>query len=169
MAIVKSFGLVRQNMPTYTNCTLGQDYQARYWVEPVWQMHDHVRITRDDWYGDRCIGSHGSVHILDQQWAISVSWGDGVAIRRIKDDGTFTRVYGNTYGNGYNHHSSLAVHEASGLCFISQHNTSRMGVLDLSEWIANGKPDDGSGIVKGIESGFFNKRKSSRQSRMSIP
>lgn len=150
MAIVSTFPVIRQNMPTYDNCTLGSDYQSRYWVEPVWQLNDHGRITRDDWNGDRCIGTLGSVHILDKQWMISVSWGDGVAIRRINDNGTITRVWSSSNGNGYNHHCSLAVNEELGLCIISQYNTSRMGVLDISAWIAAGKPDDGAGIVHHI-------------------
>lgn len=148
MAIAKILPLTRQNMSSYTNCTLGSDTKGNYWVEPTWQLNDSVRITRDDWNGDRCIGTKGSVYILDQQWAITVSWGDGVAIRRINDNGSITRVFGVSNGNGYNHHNSLAVHEGLGLIFVSQYNTSRMGVIDISAWIAAGKPDNGTGIVK---------------------
>ena len=146
--MVKNLPLTRHNMDSYSQCTLGADYISQYWVEPVWQMNDSdSRVTRDDWHGDRCIGSHGSVHILDQQWILSVSWGDGFAIRRINDDGTITRVSSDTHPNGYNHNTSLAYHPGTRQAVVSQYNTSRVGVIDLGPWIDAGKPDDGAGIT----------------------
>lgn len=149
MGIVNSMSLIRQNVPTYAECTLGSTYQGKYWVEPVFQANDsETRVHRHDWYGDRCIGSLGSVHVFQQQWLFTVSWGDGFAIRRINDNGNWTGVYGVTYGNGYNHHNSLAVHDTLHIAIVTQYNTPRVGVIDFSQWVANGMPDDGSGIVQ---------------------
>lgn len=135
-------------MPTYSDTTLGAGYSGEHWIEPVWKMNDSDggRTAADNWNGDRCIGTLGSVHILDQEWILSVSWGDGFAIRRINDDGTITRVSSDSSPNGYNHNSALAYHPGTRQAFISQYNTSRMGVVELGDWIDAGKPDDGAGI-----------------------
>mgnify|MGYP003324968301 CR=1 FL=1 len=136
-------------MPTYSDCTLGTNYGGQFWVEPVFQANDsETRVSRYGWYGDACIGSLGSVHVFQQQWLFSVGWGDGFSIRRINDDGSWTPIYGNTYGNGYNHHNSLAVNEDLCIAIVGQYNTPRVGVIDFSQWVANGMPNDGAGIVK---------------------
>lgn len=149
MSAVSLYSLDRNNISTWNDATIGVNYGGAHWLEPVFQMNDSESlVTTDDWYGDRCIGSFGSVEILDQQWIMSVSWGDGFAIRRINDDGTITRVYGVGDGNGYNHHTGLAYHPGTRQIFVCQYNTSRMGVIDIGAWIDAGKPDDGSGITR---------------------
>ena len=149
MATVSTLHLDRYNIATWNDATIGTNYAGDWWLEPVFQMNDSDSlVTTDDWYGDRCIGSQGSVHILDQQWILSVSWGDGFAIRRINDNGTITRVYGVSNGNGYNHHTGLVYHPGTRQVFINQYNTPRMGVVDLGAWIDAGKPDNGAGITQ---------------------
>ena len=149
MASVSTLNLDRYNIATWNDATIGTSYIGDWWLEPVFQMNDSESLVgTDDWYGDRCIGTAGSVFILDQQWILSVSWGDGFAIRRINDNGTITRVYGVTYGNGYNHHCGIAYHPGTRQAIITQYNTPRLGVVDLGAWIDAGKPDNGAGITQ---------------------
>lgn len=149
MSVLKIIPLTRHNIHSYSNITIGTDNIGTNWCETVRQMNDNDSlVTIDDWYGDRCIGSLGSVYIYQQQWIFSCSWGDGFAIRKINDDGSITRVYGVSHGNGYNHHTGIAVHEGTGKVFVNQYNTPRMGIIDIQPWIDAGHPDDGSGITQ---------------------
>ena len=147
--LTNNVSLNRFNIQSYSDITIGSGFTGMNWVETVFQMNDsESRVSTDSWYGDASIGSLDCTVIIDKQWILSVGWGDGIALRRINDNGTITRVWGSDYGNGYNHHSALAFHKPTMTAYICQYNTPRMGVLDLSAWDAAGRPDNGSGIVK---------------------
>lgn len=87
--------------------------------------------------GERCIGGHNSYDI-DGDILITVGWGDGIAVRRLNNDGTMTKLYHDNYGlwrdtgSTYNHMQSVAMAKGCNKAAVTSYNVYGYSIIDYS-------------------------------------
>lgn len=87
--------------------------------------------------GDRVIGFHNGYDI-DGDILITVGWGDGIAVRRLNNDGSMTKLYHDTNGlwrdTGltYNHITSVAMAKGCNKAAVMSYNVYGYSIIDYS-------------------------------------
>jgi hypothetical protein len=85
--------------------------------------------------GERCIGFHNSYDI-DGDILMTCGWGDGVAFRRLNNDGTMTKLYHDNNalwrdtGSTYNHMQSVAMAKSAGKAVVMSYNVYGYSIFD---------------------------------------
>ena len=88
--------------------------------------------------GDRVIGFPGAFDVHDDL-LITVGWGDGLAIRRLNNDGTLTRLFYQSNPlfrdttSTYTNMNSMAIHKGSSQIVLSTHNVNGYSMVDYSD------------------------------------
>ena len=87
--------------------------------------------------GDRVLGF--GQYGVDGDLLITCGWGDGVAIRRLNNDGSMTKLwhdnnamFRDTTGT-YNHMHSMDIHKGSSQIHVSGHNVNGYSMIDYSD------------------------------------
>lgn len=116
-------------------------YLGQRCIVPAWKRGLSNAIVRsgsgDYDGGDRVIGL--GAYGVDGDLLLTTGWGDGFAIRRLNNDGTFTRLYHNTNAlyrdttSTYNHINSMAFHAPSSQVCLTTHNVNGYSMLDYSD------------------------------------
>ncbi len=87
--------------------------------------------------GDRVIGFHNGYDI-DGDILISVGWGDGIAVRRLNNDGSMTKLYHDNNGlwrdttSTYNHMQSVAMAKGCNKAVVMSYNVYGYSIIDYS-------------------------------------
>ena len=87
--------------------------------------------------GERVIGFPNGFEI-DEDLIISTGWGDGVAVRRLNDDGTLTKLFHDTNflyrdtGSTYNHMQSIALDKINKIGVNMTYNVDGYTTFDYS-------------------------------------
>ena len=87
--------------------------------------------------GDRVIGFHNGYDI-DGDILISVGWGDGIAVRRLNNDGSMTKLYHDNNGlwrdtsSTYNHMQSVAMAKGCKKAVVMSYNVYGYSIIDYS-------------------------------------
>lgn len=123
----------------------------KIWMESVSVVSIGLTVKyRDDNYyrtfsavsdkpiGKSCVGIDGNL-------IISSSWGEGVGINRINNDGTWTALYSDYSPTNTNYQTNFALHTGLNIFFSSRHNTSDIAKYDYSDLKTGG-----TGVVKTI-------------------
>ena len=85
--------------------------------------------------GDRVIGFHNAYDI-DGDILMTAGWGDGVAFRRLNNDGSMTKLYHDTQalwrdtGSTYNHMQSVAMAKSAGKAVVMSYNVYGYSIFD---------------------------------------
>ncbi|MDP5273679.1 hypothetical protein [Chengkuizengella axinellae] len=88
-------------------------------------------------YGDAVI-SQGGI-IIDEQFILSVGWGDGFAIKKIANDGTIAQLfYDYKPMNDYAYYNSIAVDKERSIAYIGNHANDNIAKYDYSDLKAGG-------------------------------
>lgn len=111
------------------------EYMFRFALGLHFVMDDANEVnTAGGWYGDACI-SEGSFRIHNDL-ILSVGWGDGFAIRRVNNDGTFTNIYyDNSPANSYHNYQSLAIDKTRKIAYVGNHVYNNLTLYDYSQCI----------------------------------
>ena len=87
--------------------------------------------------GDRVIGFHNGYDI-DGDIIITVGWGDGIAVRRLNNDGSMTKLYHDNQGlwrdtsSTYNHMQSVAMAKGCNKAVVMSYNVYGYSIIDYS-------------------------------------
>ena len=87
--------------------------------------------------GDRLIGF--GQYGVDGDLLITCGWGDGVAIRRLNNDGSMTKLWHDNNAlfrdttSTYNHMHSMDIHKGSSQIHVSSHNVDGYSMIDYSD------------------------------------
>ena len=87
--------------------------------------------------GDRVIGFHNAYDI-DGDILITVGWGDGIAVRRLNNDGSMTKLYHDNQGlwrdtgSTYNHMQSVAMAKGCNKAVVMSYNVYGYSIIDYS-------------------------------------
>jgi hypothetical protein len=85
--------------------------------------------------GDRVIGFHNGYDI-DGDILMTAGWGDGVAFRRLNNDGSMTKLYHDNYAlyrdttSTYNHMQSVAMAKSAGKAVVMSYNVYGYSIFD---------------------------------------
>ncbi len=85
--------------------------------------------------GDRVIGFHNAYDV-DGDILMTAGWGDGVAFRRLNNDGSMTRLYHDNNalwrdtGSTYNHMQSVAMAKSAGKAVVMSYNVYGYSIFD---------------------------------------
>ena len=87
--------------------------------------------------GERVIGFHNAYDI-DGDILITVGWGDGIAVRRLNNDGSMTKLYHDSNGlwrdtgSTYNHITSVAMAKGCNKAAVMSYNVYGYSIIDYS-------------------------------------
>ena len=140
MSTVKFQTLARDQVTSITGAIFG-DYLGQHALVPQFKR-GISNTTTDSGSGDydggeRVIG-YGN-YGTDGDLLITAGWGDGVAIRRLNNDGSMTKIWHDNNAMfrdttiTYNHINSLAIHKGSSQIHVSTHNVSGYSMIDYSD------------------------------------
>jgi len=115
-------------------------------ISLVWSLRDdnetHVSGT---WYGDSCMNPD-AIRIHDDI-ILSVGWGDGFAVRRILDNGTFENIYyDNTPIGSTTNYNSLAIDKTNKKAYVGYYGADGAARYDYSECLGG----DDSVVDEGV-------------------
>lgn len=137
--------LTRSNIQTIIGA-VANDYDGQRAVIPQWKrgMSNCIVNSSSGDYdgGDRVIG-YGSYEV-DGDILITTGWGDGIAFRRLNNDGTLTKLWHSDYGlyrdssSTYNHLHGVAIHKATSQAVFMTHNVNGHSWMDYSDLKAGG-------------------------------
>tara|TARA_B110000977_G_scaffold46823_1_gene63672 strand:- start:3880 stop:5658 length:1779 start_codon:yes stop_codon:yes gene_type:complete len=115
------------------------DYEGTHTLGPVQKggMSNAIINSGSGEYdgGDRCIGGHNSYDI-DGDILMTCGWGDGVAFRRLNNDGTMTKLYYDSQAlwrdttSTYNHLQSVAMAKNAGKAVVMSYNVYGYSIFD---------------------------------------
>lgn len=115
------------------------DYQGVHGIGPVQKGGSGNTIVNSGGGeydgGDRVIGGHNGYDI-DGDILITTGWGDGVAVRRLNNDGTLTKLYHDDNalwrdtGSTYNHLTSVAMAKDVGKAAVMSYNVYGYSIID---------------------------------------
>lgn len=138
MARFTSGQLDRHKVLSKEGCFL-TDYQGIHGLGPVQKGGSGNTIVNSGSGeydgGDRVIGGHNGYDI-DGDILITVGWGDGIAVRRLNNDGTFTLLYYDYNGLWrdttltYNHIQSVAMAKPVGKAAVMSYNVYGYSIID---------------------------------------
>ena len=117
------------------------EFEEQRCIVPAWKRglsNTIVNSGSGDYNGgDRVLSNRG--YFVDGDLLITCGWGDGVAIRRLNNDGTMTLLYSkvdalyrdttSTYANIH----SLAGHAPSSQVIVMSHNVDGYSIIDYSD------------------------------------
>lgn len=119
---------------------VANDYDGQRAIVPQWKRgmsNTVVQSSSGDYDGgDRVIG-YGSYEV-DGDILITTGWGDGIAYRRLNNDGTLTKLWHNDYGlyrdtaGTYNHLHGVAIHKETSQAVFMSHNVNGHSWMDYS-------------------------------------
>lgn len=137
--MIKTVELQRSNIQRIVGA-VANDYEEQRCIVPAWKrgVSNCVTSSSSGDYdgGDRVIG-YGSYEI-DGDILITTGWGDGIAYRRLNNDGTLTKLWHNNYGlyrdstSTYDHLHGVAVHKATSQAVFMTHNVNGHSWMDYS-------------------------------------
>lgn len=137
----------RSNIISITGANMA-DYRGQHAIVPVWKrgMSNQIAAYTDG--GERCIGFHNAYEV-DGDLLFTVGWGDGMAVRRLNNDGTMTRLFQeNNFlyrdtGSTYNHMQSIAIDKINKKGVVMSYNVYGYTTFDY-----RGCLDGGTDFVK---------------------
>lgn len=138
--MIKTSQLTRSNITNITGA-LKSDYEGQIALLPQWKrgMSNTLVSSGSGEYdgGDRCIGF--MAYEIDEDILVTTGWGDGIAFRRLNNDGTLTKLWHDNNGlyrdggRTYNHLHSCAIHKASSQAAFATHNINGYSLMDYSD------------------------------------
>lgn len=119
---------------------VANDYDGQRAVIPQWKrgMSNVTTSSGSGDYdgGDRVIGFMS--YEIDGDLLITTGWGDGIAYRRLNNDGTLTKLWHDNNGlyrdstSTYNHLHCIAIHKPSSQAVFMTHNVNGYSLMDYS-------------------------------------
>lgn len=137
----------RSNIISITGANMA-DYRGQHAIVPVWKRGMSNQIASYGDGGERCIGFHNAYEV-DGDLLFTVGWGDGMAVRRLNNDGTMTRLFQeNNFlyrdtGSTYNHMQSIAIDKINKKGVVMSYNVYGYTTFDY-----RGCLDGGTDFVK---------------------
>ena len=142
----KSTSLERANISSIVGCA-ANDYSGQVAIVPVTKRGisntTHSSSSGDYDGGDRSIGYCTSYEV-DGDLLFSVGWGDGMAVRRLNNDGSLTRLFhDNNFlwrdtSSTYNHMQSIAISKDSYKGVVMTYNVDGYTTFDYSGLLNGG-------------------------------
>ena len=142
----KSTTLERANIQSIVGCA-ANDYSGQVAIVPVTKRGmsnaTHNSSSGDYDGGERSIGYCTSYEV-DGDLLFSVGWGDGMAARRLNNDGTLTKLFhDNNFlwrdsGSTYNHLQSIAISKDSQKGVVMTYNVDGYTTFDYSGLLNGG-------------------------------
>ena len=133
--------LARSNIISITGA-IANDYGGQRCIVPAFKRGYSNTTTNSGSGeydgGERVIGYPGAYDVHDDL-LITVGWGDGAAIRRLNNDGSFTKIWHETNAlyrdtsSVYNHINSFAMHRGSKQFVLTTHNVNGYSMIDYSD------------------------------------
>lgn len=143
--MIKTAELTRGNITNIVGA-VANDYEGQRAIVPQWKrgMSNVTTSSSSGDYdgGDRVIGFMS--YEVDGDILITTGWGDGIAYRRLNDDGTLTKLWHENYGlyrddtNTYNHLHCVAIHKQTSQAAFMTHNVNGYSLMDYSDLKAGG-------------------------------
>jgi len=142
----KSTTLERANIQSIIGCA-ANDYSGQVAIVPVTKRGmsntTHSSSSGDYDGGDRSIGYCTSYEV-DGDLLFTVGWGDGMAVRRLNNDGSLTKLFHDTNflwrdsGSTYNHMQSIAISKDSHKGVVMTYNVDGYTTFDYSGLLNGG-------------------------------
>jgi hypothetical protein len=140
VSTIKTQRFARDQVTSITGAAFG-DYLGQHALVPVFKRgmsNTTVNSGSGDYDGgDRVIGF--GQYGVDGDLLITCGWGDGVAIRRLNNDGSMTKLWHDNNAmfrdttSTYNHMHSLDIHKGSSQIHVSSHNVNGYSMIDYSD------------------------------------
>jgi len=110
------------------------EFVWRTCISLEWTLRDDNETnTSGGWYGDSCMDDSIKIH---DDLILSVGWGDGFAVRRMLDNGTFENIYYDQYpANGDAYYSSITLDKVNKKAYVGNNRYDNLTVYDYSECI----------------------------------
>ena len=140
MSTVKFQTVARDQVTSITGAIFG-DYLGQHALVPQFKRgisNTTTNSSSGDYDGGERVIGYGSYGV-DGDLLITCGWGDGVAIRRLNNDGSMTKLWHDNnalFRNTtitYNHINSLAIHTGSSQIHVSTHNVDGYSMIDYSD------------------------------------
>ena len=142
----KSTTLERANIQSIIGCA-ANDYSGQVAIVPVTKRGisntTHSSSSGDYDGGDRSIGYCTSYEV-DGDLLFTVGWGDGMAVRRLNNDGSLTKLFHDDNflwrdsGSTYNHMQSIAISKDSHKGVVMTYNVDGYTTFDYSGLLNGG-------------------------------
>jgi hypothetical protein len=142
----KSTTLERANIQSIIGCA-ANDYSGQVAIVPVTKRGisntTHSSSSGDYDGGDRSMGYCTSYEV-DGDLLFTVGWGDGMAVRRLNNDGSLTKLFHDTNflwrdsGSTYNHMQSIAISKDSHKGVVMTYNVDGYTTFDYSGLLNGG-------------------------------
>lgn len=143
--MIKTVELARTNIQRIVGA-VANDYEGQRAIVPQWKrgMSNCIVNSGSGDYdgGDRVIGFMS--YEVDGDLLITTGWGDGIAYRRLNNDGTLTKLWHNNAGlyrdttSTYDHLHGVAIHKATSQAVFMSHNVNGYSLMDYSNLKAGG-------------------------------
>jgi hypothetical protein len=140
VSTIKTQALTRDQVSSITGAMMN-DYQGQQALVPQFKrgLSNTTTNSASGQYdgGDRVIGF--GQYGVDGDLLITAGWGDGVAIRRLNNDGSMTKLWHSNYPlfrdttSTYSQVNSMAIHKGSSQIHISTHNVNGYSMIDYSD------------------------------------
>ena len=140
MSVMKFQVLARDQVTSITGAIFG-DYQGQHALVPQFKrgLSNTTTDSSSGEYdgGDRVIGY--GCYGTDGDLLITAGWGDGVAIRRLNNDGSMTKIWHDNSAlfrdttSTYTNMNSMCIHKGSSQIHVSTHNVSGYSMIDYSD------------------------------------
>lgn len=137
--MIKTSELSRSNIQRIVGA-VANDYEGQRAIVPQWKrgMSNTIVNSGSNDYdgGDRVIGFMS--YEIDGDILITTGWGDGIAYRRLNNDGTLTKLWHDNNGlyrdgnRTYNHLHTIAIHKPSSQAVFMTHNVNGYSLMDYS-------------------------------------
>lgn len=115
-----------------TNCVIST-YGSNFYALPELQTNLSNYTSRRNGYGDSVMAYPDGFHI-DNEYIISVGWGDGFAVHSIADNGTISEVYYDLRpANSYQNYTSIAVNKTRKIAIVGNYVYDNLTKYDFSE------------------------------------
>lgn len=140
--MIKSKKLERGNIKNIVGA-VSNDYLGQIAIVPAWKRGMSNYVYRHGSYGDNVIG-FPSAYEVDGDLLFTVGWGDGFSVQRLNDDGTFTRIFGETYflyrdtTSVYHHMQSIAIDKVNKKGVAMTYNVDGYTTFDYSGCLNGG-------------------------------
>ena len=142
----KTVNLERADIQSIVGCAMN-DYSGQVAIVPVTKrgMSNTTVSSGSGEYdgGDRCIG-YSTSYEIDDDLLFTVGWGDGMAVRRLNNDGTMTRLFYDSQflwrdsSSTYNHMQSIAISKDSQKGVVMTYNVDGYTTFDYSGLVNGG-------------------------------
>ena len=140
MGVIAFQQLGRSNVSSITGAMHG-NYQGQHALVPQFKRglsNTTINSSSGDYDGGERVIGFGQYGV-DGDLLITCGWGDGVAIRRLNNDGSMTKLWHDNNAlfrdttSTYNHINSLAIHAGSSQIHLSTHNINGYSMIDYSD------------------------------------